>query len=119
MKDITVMERAKKLTESLATQTDRQSIIEQSTQRSIETTRDPIKITWTDLNYSIPIKTSQEEQKEGKGKTKLLKVLNNCTGYALPGQTLFIMGASGAGKTSLMNVLANRVFMVPGALLEG
>jgi ABC-type multidrug transport system ATPase subunit len=37
------------------------------------------------------------------------KVLTNCSGYALPGETLFIMGASGAGKTSLMNALADRI----------
>ena len=33
----------------------------------------------------------------------------NCSGYALPGQTLYIMGSSGAGKTSLMNALSNRL----------
>lgn len=27
----------------------------------------------------------------------------------MPGQTLFIMGASGAGKTSLLNILSERV----------
>ena len=27
----------------------------------------------------------------------------------MPGQTLFIMGASGAGKTSLLNVLSDRI----------
>jgi len=27
----------------------------------------------------------------------------------MPGQTLYIMGASGAGKTSLMNALADRI----------
>jgi ABC-type molybdate transport system ATPase subunit len=28
---------------------------------------------------------------------------------ALPGQTLFIMGASGAGKTSLLNAISGRI----------
>jgi ABC-type lipoprotein export system ATPase subunit len=27
----------------------------------------------------------------------------------MPGQTLFIMGASGAGKTSLLNLLSDRI----------
>jgi len=37
------------------------------------------------------------------------KILKNVSGYAMPGQTLFIMGASGAGKTSLLNVLSDRI----------
>ena len=52
--------------------------------------------------------TNGEERKLGAGKTKPFEVLKGITGYALPGQTLYIMGASGAGKTSLMNVLSMR-----------
>lgn len=37
----------------------------------------------------------------------------------MPGQTLYIMGASGAGKTSLMNVLSDRVASVKGLQLNG
>ena len=29
-------------------------------------------------------------------------------GFALPGESLFIMGASGAGKTTLLNLLSDR-----------
>lgn len=36
-------------------------------------------------------------------------ILNDVTGYALPGHTHYIMGASGAGKTTLLNVLSDRV----------
>jgi ABC-type multidrug transport system ATPase subunit len=43
------------------------------------------------------------------GQKKPQKVLKNLSGYALPGQTLYIMGASGAGKTSLMNALSDRI----------
>jgi ABC-type multidrug transport system ATPase subunit len=46
-------------------------------------------------------------------------VLKDCSGYALPGQTLYIMGASGAGKTSLMNALADRINVSNGAKLTG
>jgi ABC-type multidrug transport system ATPase subunit len=31
------------------------------------------------------------------------------SGYALPGQTLYIMGSSGAGKTSLLNIISDRI----------
>ena len=61
LKDIEFFEKAKKLGESLATQSNRESIIEQSTQRSIETTKEPIKITWTGLNYQVEIKTTKSE----------------------------------------------------------
>jgi ABC-type lipoprotein export system ATPase subunit len=27
----------------------------------------------------------------------------------MPGQTLYIMGASGAGKTSLLNIISDRI----------
>ncbi len=37
----------------------------------------------------------------------------------MPGQTLYIMGASGAGKTSLMNVLSDRVSTENGSKLNG
>jgi ABC-type multidrug transport system ATPase subunit len=43
------------------------------------------------------------------GKTKTIEVLKNISGYANPGQTLYIMGSSGAGKTSLMNALSDRI----------
>ena len=36
-------------------------------------------------------------------------MLKDCTGFANPGETLYIMGASGAGKTSLLNIISDRV----------
>lgn len=42
-------------------------------------------------------------------KTKKIEVLKSISGYANPGQTLYIMGSSGAGKTSLMNALSDRI----------
>lgn len=36
-------------------------------------------------------------------------VLKGLSGYALPGETLYIMGQSGSGKTSLLNVLSDRI----------
>jgi ATP-binding cassette subfamily G (WHITE) protein 2 len=37
----------------------------------------------------------------------------------MPGQTLFIMGASGAGKTSLLNILSDRIATNGSDILEG
>ena len=37
----------------------------------------------------------------------------------MPGQTLFIMGASGAGKTSLLNILSDRISVKRGSKLTG
>lgn len=36
----------------------------------------------------------------------------------MPGQTLFIMGASGAGKTSLLNILSDRIPTTGGCVLK-
>jgi len=46
-------------------------------------------------------------------------IIKNVSGFALPGQTLFIMGASGAGKTSLLNILSDRISLDGGAELSG
>ena len=37
----------------------------------------------------------------------------------MPGETLFIMGASGAGKTSLLNMLSDRVSERNGNKVSG
>ena len=55
----------------------------------------------------------------GLGKTKDFQVLKGISGYALPGQTLYIMGSSGAGKTSLMNALSARINTGKGCKLQG
>lgn len=73
----------------------------------------PVKLTWTNVSYSVMIdqpgtKTKQEFQ-----------VIKNVSGYALPGQVLYIMGASGAGKTSLLNIISDRISMKSGSKLTG
>ena len=40
------------------------------------------------------------------------------SGFALPGQTLYIMGASGAGKTSLLNIISDRISKNKGDTLK-
>jgi ABC-type multidrug transport system ATPase subunit len=40
------------------------------------------------------------------------------SGFVLPGQTLYIMGASGAGKTSLLNIISDRISTNKGDILK-
>lgn len=71
------------------------------------------------MSYTITLNTTKAEQAAGAGKTKNLEILKNLTGYANPGQALFIMGASGAGKTSLMNAISDRINVNKKNLLTG
>ena len=48
---------------------------------------------------------------KAKGATK--RILNQVSGYAIPGELLYIMGPSGAGKTSLLDSLSGRTKVVP------
>jgi ABC-type multidrug transport system ATPase subunit len=41
------------------------------------------------------------------------------SGFALPGEVLYIMGASGAGKTSLLNILSDRISSGKGSVVKG
>ena len=52
-------------------------------------------------------------------KTKMHQIVKGVSGYAMPGQTLFIMGASGAGKTSLLNIISDRISINSGDVLTG
>ena len=47
------------------------------------------------------------------------KIIKGVSGYARPGETLYIMGASGAGKTSLLNMLSDRISTQDGQSISG
>jgi ABC-type multidrug transport system ATPase subunit len=47
------------------------------------------------------------------------KVVKGVSGFARPGETLYIMGASGAGKTSLLNILSDRTSTKGGNTVSG
>ena len=78
-----------------------------------------VKLSFTNLSYTVTIRSSREQIREGEPRTKKLQILKNVTGYCLPGQSTFIMGASGAGKTSLLNLLSDRVSVNKGDSIEG
>lgn len=70
----------------------------------------PIKLTFSDLKYEVRVRNTREERKlYGGKKHRMETILKGVSGYALPGQTHYIMGASGAGKTTLLNALSGRI----------
>ena len=52
---------------------------------------------WKDVDYIIPYEGKQRQ------------LLDDVSGYCIPGTLTALMGESGAGKTTLLNVLAQRV----------
>jgi ATP-binding cassette, subfamily G (WHITE), eye pigment precursor transporter len=89
------------------------------TQKAAQINENAIKVSFKNICYTVTVETNHVERDAGFGKTKNLQVLKNCTGYALPGQSTYIMGASGAGKTSLLNCLSDRINMGLGSVLTG
>lgn len=85
------------------------------TRVAIEVSKLPIKLTWSQVNFSVTV----EQKKDGKKVKSELQILKQNTGYAMPGTTTFIMGASGSGKTSLLNILSDRVSLRGGRSVSG
>ncbi|MES1920289.1 hypothetical protein MHBO_001975 [Bonamia ostreae] len=67
-----------------------------SNKSEIEHSSNQIRLKFENINYSLK-----------KGNKR--QVLKNCSGVALPGRLLTIIGTSGAGKSSLMNILSGRL----------
>lgn len=71
--------------------------------------RIPVKLSFQNVEMDIETKLTRAQAKKYGIKYAETKVLKGVSGYALPGQTVFIMGASGSGKTSLLNILSDRI----------
>lgn len=79
----------------------------------------PVKVTFEDVTFDVTVKLNKKEARiEGKN-SKTLNIIKGVSGYAMPGQTLYIMGSSGAGKTSLLNILSDRCSNGNGKKLSG
>lgn len=79
----------------------------------------PVKLTFENIEYEVEVKLDESEAKQQKKSVSRHKIIKNVSGYAMPGQTLFIMGASGAGKTSLLNILSDRISLKSNDTLTG
>ncbi|CDW76556.1 abc transporter family protein [Stylonychia lemnae] len=84
-----------------------QDLISKSLQLS-QQRKNPVKLDFENIEYEVTVRLSKAEALHEKRKTKTRKIIKGVSGYALPGQTLYIMGSSGAGKTSLLNILSDR-----------
>jgi ABC-type multidrug transport system ATPase subunit len=96
------------------------ALIEQA-KRKIGRGKLPMKVSWENLTFKAEVATTAVERAANPtwGKTRRLDILKSVSGYAAPGQTTYIMGASGAGKTSLVNILADRISSATPTWLSG
>ena len=96
------------------------ALIEQA-KRKIGRGKLPMKVSWENLTFKAEVATTDVERAANPtwGKTRRLDILKSVSGYAAPGQTTYIMGASGAGKTSLVNILADRISSATTTWISG
>ncbi|CDW82848.1 abc transporter family protein [Stylonychia lemnae] len=85
----------------------------------IKIRKNSIKLTFKDVRFEITNELNKDKKKDIDQKVVKQQILKNVTGYAMPGQTLYIMGSSGAGKTSLLNILSDRTSKRSGTTIEG
>lgn len=78
-----------------------------------------MKLTFKNIVYEVEEVFSKQEAGKIGAASRKKQIIKDVSGYAMPGQTLFIMGASGAGKTSLLNILSDRVGLKRNDKLDG
>lgn len=93
--------------------------LKQVAENASRSSRNPCKLTWENLRFEVTSVLHKEEAARLGQKTAKLEIIKSVSGYALPGQTCYIMGSSGAGKTTLLNILSDRIAVRSGSKLEG
>lgn len=78
-----------------------------------------VKLTFENLDFEVNMVLSKEDQAIKGQRVARQKIVKNVSGFAMPGETLFIMGASGAGKTSLLNLISDRISEKNGQKISG
>eukprot|EP00347_Sterkiella_histriomuscorum_P009468 403341097 len=81
--------------------------------------QNPVKVTFEDVYFDVSVQLNKKDAQVEGVKTKTLNIIKGVSGYAMPGQSLYIMGSSGAGKTSLLNILSDRASNRNGNKLSG
>ena len=87
--------------------------------RACELRKNAVKLSFEDLEYEVNVTLNRRDAKLRGVKTYKQRIVKGVSGYALPGQALYIMGSSGAGKTSLLNILSDRIGVKRGDHLSG
>lgn len=78
-----------------------------------------MKVTFEDIKFDVTVPLNKKEAQAEGVKFKTLNIIKGVSGYAMPGQSLYIMGSSGAGKTSLLNILSDRASSRRGNKITG
>jgi len=78
-----------------------------------------VKLTFNNIIYDVKIQCSKQEEAVTGQKFITQHIIKDASGFALPGEVLYIMGASGAGKTSLLNILSDRISSGRGSVVKG
>ena len=82
-------------------------------------TSNPVKLSFENLEFEVSIRLNREDAKLKGVRSFRQMIVKGVSGYALPGQTTYIMGSSGAGKTSLLNILSDRISTKGGSTIKG
>eukprot|EP00347_Sterkiella_histriomuscorum_P001693 403371041 len=96
-----------------------QENLDEITKDAIANRKNPVKLTFENLEYEVEVTLNPKDAKIRGVKTVKQKIVKGASGFALPGQTTYIMGSSGAGKTSLLNLISDRIHQTNKSKISG
>lgn len=79
-----------------------------------EVERTGVRLDFVDVTFDVSLTRSARRGGPRPKDERKKRILEGITGYMLPGQVLYIMGASGVGKSVLLDSLAGRTSVQPG-----